>query len=149
MKAYMTMNVTTRAVNLQRTDDLTAYMNNLFANLNDRLFDLGKLELFCFLLPGSIPPTTDDAFSAYGIAELGDIAKHFCGHELLGDVIGLRQEWAMAKHTLVTRCSTMKLADVVKFMFLNSCRETIPRITLLYEYLLSLSMSSVDCERGF
>ena len=43
----------------------------------------------------------------------------------------------------------MNVPDAVRFLFVNLCDDRFPRITLMFEYLLSISTCSVDCDRGF
>jgi hypothetical protein len=129
--------------------DISRYMHALFVNFNERLFDLGTLEQFYFLLPSRLPQVSDPSFNAYGTEEIAQLVKHFHSHSTLSNEHALKHDWTFARYTLASRCRNMTLTEIVEFMHQNASEEIFPLVVSLYKYLLSVPMSSVDCERGF
>ena len=57
--------------------DLSVCMTNLFANLDDWLFDLGSWNKLYFLLSGCLLATDDENFASYGSDEVEQNCRTF------------------------------------------------------------------------
>ena len=83
-----------------------------------------------------------------GVMKWNKIAEHFHKHPLLSDVIALKQQWVITKRTLASRCKGVSLQQLVKFFFDNADKDTDHFSDCAVVRVLSIPLSSVDCERG-
>ena len=84
------------------------------------------------------------------------VCAHFKDYANLGNGTSVRAEWKLFKRILSVRCRVrgipnrvMTLKETVKCLHYNEMSILYPVMVSLFEYLLSLPMSTVDCERGF
>ncbi len=122
------------------------YLDQLIANLEKRFptESLDTLSAFQILAPANLPPSPSD-IPTYGEQGIERLSTQF------PSIIDKDQsllEWASFRQYMMDNLRNMSFSDCAEHVIVK-LTDMYPNVSSLYEIALVLSISSIDCERGF